>query len=394
MRTTLIASAALTACTGGFITQQNGSQWTPADDGSTLNAAVVTFSNATATYQVWTTSNSEKTSFSFDPGAAAMTTGTEQTNNSTTIAKGNYAVTVASDHVWKAPNVAVNNGNVCPFDDYYNGESTYCQLFQFELLDCNVVAQAPYQSGDFTVVQMAQTNSGQCGPRSCQYDVVDVAKSFVSNPAIAEVYVGCNGAAGCTTAPNTGLVSSVTDASAASTAFWSRMVEYGAGVASYGNAYNLTQYSFPKVVSDSFIESTLPAAISAGYIKAPSSISGPGNHAMFVIYLPSTSCAGACGGSSHHWQFSDGSGNYYNVALIAGYSSASAQDAAASHEIAEATTDVNDYDPGCGTNTGCGWNVKGMYEGEIADLCEDNGTDTIAGHSVAKVWSQAQCACL
>jgi hypothetical protein len=57
-------------------------------------------------------------------------------------------------------------------------------------------------------------------------------------------------------------------------------------------------------------------------------------------------------------------------------------------------TDVNDYNPGCGTNTGCGWNERSTNEGEIADLCSGAGNDTIDGFNVAKVWSQAQCKCL
>src|ERR1700733_1845693 len=179
MRAMLMASVAMTACTAGMVTQQNGAQWTPADDGSPLTSAVVTFSNASASYQVWTTTNSEMTSFSFDPNAASMSNGNYQTNNNTIVSPGTYTATLAANHVWKA-NVTVNDGQACPFTDYYTGASTDCEVFQFQLLNCGVAAQPPSQSGDLTVVQLAQ----ECGVPRCPFNVTDVACSFDTNPAI------------------------------------------------------------------------------------------------------------------------------------------------------------------------------------------------------------------
>jgi hypothetical protein len=384
-------SMLLTACTAGFITRQNGSNWTPSGDGSPLTSGVVTFSNGSGTYQVWTKPFDGLTSFSFDPYAGAIYTGNYNTNNSVYVPKGTYTISVADNYVWQATGVAVDGTQVCPYSDSYTGQSNIdCELFQFVLLNCGVSPRAPYKSGNTTVVELAQQNSGQCGPRSCSHNVKNVANSFFTNPSIVEVYASCSldPPAGCKQSPNTGLWSSLSN----STAFWSRMVEYGAGSGSYVGSYERNQFLIPQVVSDSDIEQMLPLAIQLGYIKSPYSYLSYSNPAVFVIYLPSTGCAGACDGTSHHWSFTGSDGQLYNVALIAGYSDPQTQNAVAGHEMAEAVTDVNDYDKGCGTNTGCGWNEPSTNEGEIADLC--SGTDTINGFNVSQVWSQAQCTCL
>jgi hypothetical protein len=391
--TGIAAIIAMSACTGGYVVDGSGNQWTPASDGSPLASAVVTFANSSGSYQVWTKPSSTVTEFSFDPYASAMYTGTYQTNDDAIIPSGTYTVSVAADHVWQVGNVAVDNANQCPYSDEYTGQSPIdCQLFQLQLLGCNQSPKAPYQSGNVTVVQLAQTNSGQCGPRSCSKKVVDVAGSYFTNPVISEVYVNCgiDAPGGCKTSPNTGMWAALSN----STPFWSRMVEYAAGVGSYGGSYSPTELLLPQIVTDQDIEAVLPAAIQAGWIKSPYSFLSYQQPAIFIFYLPSTSCAGNCDGSSHHVSFYGSDGQLYNVALIAGYSDAQTQNSVAAHEIAEAVTDVNDYNPGCGTNTGCGWNEKSTNEGEIADLCASNGNDVIDGFDVAKIWSQARCTCL
>jgi hypothetical protein len=389
----LVLCSITAACTGGFITRQNGNQWTPSGDGSPLTSGVVTFSGSGGTYQVWTKPGSGVTEFSFDPYASSIYTGNYNTNDNVIIPPGTYTVTVADNYVWQANNVTVNDGQACPYSDEYTGQSNIdCQLFQFELMNCGVTPSPPYQSGNLTIVELAQLNSGQCGARSCSHDVKDVSGSFFTNPVITEIYASCSldPPAGCTQSPNTGMWSSLSN----STAFWSRMVEYGAGSGSYGGSYELNQFLIPQIVTDSYVEELLPAAIQEGYVKSPFSYLSYANPAVFVLYLPSTGCAGQCDGTSHHFSFLGSDGQLYNVAIIAGYSSAQTQNAVAGHEVAEAVTDVNDYNPGCGTNTGCGWNEPSTNEGEIADLCSGNAPDTINGFNVAQLWSQAQCKCL
>jgi hypothetical protein len=385
----LLAAAAMTSCTGGYITTQSGAQWTPAIDGSGLKHGVVTFSNASGTYQIWSNSNSTDTVFSWDMYAPTKYTGNYETQQQTQVPNGKYTVTVADNYLWKATGVVVDNTVACPYDDYYTGQSGIeCQLFQLDLLNCGVKAKAPYVSGSFTVVEMNQQNSGQCGPRSCVHNVVNVGNSYFTDPKIVEVYVGCTpGLPGCTVAPNTGLWATLSN----STGFWSRMVEYNAGSGSYGGAYSITSFPVPTNVSDSDAFNLLQLGIATGQVKSPYTFLDFAHPTIFVMYLPSTSCSGTCDGTSHHFWTTGSDGQIYDIALMAPYTPSSYQDAVATHEVSEATTDVDDYNPGCGTNTGCGWNDPG--NGEIVDLC-GSLTETIQGYNVAQVWSQRQCTCL
>src|SRR5580704_16400845 len=132
-----ICAASTVACTGGYITQQDGSQWVPTGPaGGAAKAGVVTIANGSSTNEVWADVGGNDTIFSFDPGATRQYDGNFVINSNVEIADGTYTFTVADTRVWQAQDVTVKNGGVCPYGDYWNGESTYCQLFQLELLDC------------------------------------------------------------------------------------------------------------------------------------------------------------------------------------------------------------------------------------------------------------------
>lgn len=381
----------MTGCTAGFITKADGSQWTPASDGSKLQSAVVTFSNSSNAYQVWTRPTSVATEFSYDLYASPKYTGNYLTNRHLEIPAGTYTVSVGANHLWQASNVKVDDRQTCPYSDAYTGASPIdCQLFQLDLLGCNQAPKAPYKSGNVTVVQLAQKNSGQCGTQVCKNHVVDYAGAYFTDPAVTEVYVGCNASspAGCKMAPNTGLWAKMSS----SNQFWSEMVEYGAGVGSYHGAYKLTQLAVPQVVSDDVIASDLLTAIKNKWVKSPYTYLDMQHPAVFVVYLPSTGCAGSCTGGSHHFPFLGPDGQLYNVALIRGYANADLQDEVATHEMEEAVTDPKRGKLRCGVNTGCGWNEPGVNQSEISDLC--GGYDVIDGFHVARLWSQDRCGCL
>lgn len=383
-----LCAASTVGCTAGFITNQDGSQWTPANP---AGAGVVTISGGGTSYQVWTDQAQSDTFFSFDPTTSERTSGNYVVNNDVVIPQGTYNFTVSDGRVWNAYGVSVNNTNACPFTDYWTGDNTDCQLFQLELLNCGVKPVPPYVSGNSTVVQLARTDSA-CQFTCTAHNVKDVAGAFFINPQIEEVYWGCPPGApgGCAASPSTGVWAALSS----STPFWSRMVEYGTGSGAYGGAYSDTPSGVTTYVTDAQIKTALLAELASGKIKTIPNMANP---AIFVIYLPTTSCTSLDGRTcntaegAHHWFF-ENNGEGYTFAVIDGSTSASFLDAAATHEVAEAATDFNDYGPGCGTNTGCGWNEPNTNEGEIADLCGNN--ETIAGHTVAQVWSQSSCTCL
>jgi hypothetical protein len=386
-----ICAASTVGCTGGFITNQDGSQWLPASPpGSTVNTGVVTIANGSGSYQVWAGVNQSDTIFSFDPGAPREFAGNYTINNNVQIPDGTYTFTVADTHVWQASGVTISNGGACPYGDYWNGQNTYCQLFQLQLLNCGVQPVPPYPSGNVTVVQLAQ----QCGPTCTVHDVKDVQGSFLVNPVIEEIYWGCPPGAGngCQTSPNTG----AWPALASETKFWSRMVEYGVGNGSYGGSFSDTPAGVGKFVSDAQIQTALLAELANGKVKSPYTTLNQTNAVIFVIYLPTTSCTSANGTScnnegAHHSSFKV-NGQEIFFAVVDGSTDLNTLDAAATHEVEEAATDADPYNPGCGTNTGCGWNEPSTHQGEIGDLCSNN--DSINGHSVAQVWSQTRCSCL
>jgi hypothetical protein len=288
------AAAATVGCTGGFITNQDGSQWQPSSPpGSTVNTGVVTISNGSSSYQVWAGKNGSDTIFSFDPAAPREFSGTFTINDNVEIPNGAYTFSVADTHLWQVSGVTIDNGVACPYSDYWTGQSgAYCQLFQLDLLGCGVKPLPPYTSGNVTVVQVPLIGP-QCGPSCTAHDVQDVKGSFLVNPVIEEIYWGCPPGApkGCQTSPDT----NVWPMLASETQFWSRMVEYGVGNGSYGGSFNDVPAGVGTYVTDGQVQSALLAELASGKVTAPYKTLDQAHGVIFVVYLPTTSCGSASG---------------------------------------------------------------------------------------------------
>ena len=222
-------------------------------------------------------------------------------------------------------------------------------------------------------------------PACTTVNVVDVAGAYLKTPVIVRVYWDSYDQTH----------EDMWSVLAGSQAYWSRLTEYGVGVGIDGGIGGSNQH-LAGVVSDDDIQSLLYDDLSTGAV--PMFFEEPWNYAptIYVIYLPPGACAGAdadgtqCGryGNAYHGSFVR-DGNRWVYAVIDPIGSDA--DIAATHEVAEAATDA---DPrSCGLDTGCGWNVPGMLQGEVADLCHGQ-SGMIRGYSVAQVWSQSQCSCL
>jgi hypothetical protein len=218
------------------------------------------------------------------------------------------------------------------------------------------------------------------------------ADAILANPQVINVYWGNWFRLFCRTLPCPGQsvrAAHETEWStlANSSAFWSRLAEYGVGQGSYGGGFD----GYPNIdttqpISDTTITNQLKADIYAGRLPLPTT------NNVYVVFLPNNMKAQSVpsGFGGRHDSFSMSFGLFgdatVHFAIIQGNGSdASGPDFTAAHEVLEAATDAV---------LGKGWNVTGMNQGEIGDLCGSKAPTTIAGYSVPAIWSRKSCSCI
>jgi hypothetical protein len=169
---------------------------------------------------------------------------------------------------------------------------------------------------------------------------------------------------------------------------WSLLAEYGVGQDSYGGGYNgYPTIDMTKVLSSATLQNQLQSDIGAGNLPAP------GIDTLYVIYLPNTMteqglAANKFGGRHAWFPMNFGAFGTVNVffAVIAGQGgNTTGTNNTAAHEILEASTDAVN---------GQGWNVTGVSQGEIADLCGGSPLGAIDGYAVPSIWSRNACSCV
>jgi hypothetical protein len=221
------------------------------------------------------------------------------------------------------------------------------------------------------------------GSGACTYNISAHGGRILANPKVHRLFYGDYWTQAAHTAEATDYDTTWTNL-ASDPAFYTRMSEYGVGVGSSGNRWNLTG-----VTTGSIPESTITAAIqttlsNAGYF--------PSANDLFVVFLPSGTTdqfdiTNSASGHHSHFTWSPFLFVSFDVAYaVIEYSTdRNYTNPVVSHEISEAATDPDlnafwDSTPGNGGP-------------EIGDICRFV-YNNIAGQQVETTYSQRSCRCV